>query len=1160
MAQDEQLTVRIRADVGNAVSGTSEVAAAFDRLAALIIANGVSGEKAGAQVAAGQEVAAKAATHHAEAQTVLGATIGKTEVATNSAARVFGILGFRTGEATERVLALTEALDALKTSAGPLLLIGAAALALGAAFGALSEGVEIASEMESAMASLGVAVTNAGGSFDEAKDKIESFLQTESEATGFTKGELVSSLRDLVDAGVSVGDAMKILSVSEDVARASGRSLTDVTNAIKSAELGRPQGLERIDIGLKSLIQSHASLSVVLTKLASDMSGSAAASAETLAGKQRSLDVAFDEVKETIGNALLPVLKDLNDMFIGSIKVGGDFGHAISDVFIGIGETVGSLAKKLGFTATALFDFFHMDFKGGAEAFHQALAVDMTGAKKRYSDGMNEIGLVFEEGDLGATGRSVEAAHAAARTHPDLSSLDYDPNLGTTGKGHHKKAHAHAEKPAENYGADIVLDAEPTNRYATAQKALDEQMRALTDSERGYKIAVDLSTTASGQAAAKSALETKEKSDALQASILLSRAINQETSERKAAEEAVVDQTAATHAVGKAYNTLLDAMNASGHATAAQKLELKELKQVLDEHTKTLHTAQTAVSTLTGEIDKNTAALEAQKQKYEETGKAAAAKALAENVAATKLAEQGVKERADRVTGLVDEEATYKKSLEQQLAYYQARYAASVAAHGLDAGESKKYYDEIIKLEGEQFKKRADAYTTFISTATSIEKTFIDDVISKHKSLRDSLADVWKSILADYVKMIEEMILKSALFKGLNASIAGAFGIGGGGGSLFGGGASGGIGSVVSLAPDATKALTGSTSGVDANSVQAVLNSSSSSGIIPIAGDASGMSGSYVKPGLSSGGNAARTAGVVGGALQIGQGLSPGGTFSETLGGVGAAVGSIYGGPVGAAIGEVAGSLIGSLFGPHINAYNNPDIKDTQNYAQGLANATGKQAGANGYTAQADSGILGLTGGVGEIAFTEKLLAQGKDAFMKATGESATQYDQALKIFGASTTGAGTISFGKNIGDQTIVGATSGGNTQTRYDVIDNLLSDILKGYSAKGGTPGGAAPQFSISRSYPDMNIGKLMDSAGAVVAGAATSGHGTMSGVGPVPPIVLNLTVGTVAGAGGLQQLGEDLAGHIGVALGRINGGQIPGGFSSVGAGGRQRYRGSA
>jgi hypothetical protein len=193
----------------------------------------------------------------------------------------------------------------------------AAAFALAAAAAAAYagklaiEGVKAAIEDEAAQKRLAAALENATGATNaQIKATEESILQT-SLATGVADDQLRPALQRLAVATGSLTDANDLLSVSLDVAAATGKPLEAVNNAIAKAAEGNTASLARLGIGLSAAELKTMSMTEVTQKLTDLFGGAAEVQANTFEGRIQRLKVAFDETKESIGAALLPIVEKL---------------------------------------------------------------------------------------------------------------------------------------------------------------------------------------------------------------------------------------------------------------------------------------------------------------------------------------------------------------------------------------------------------------------------------------------------------------------------------------------------------------------------------------------------------------------------------------------------------------------------------------------------------------------------------------------------------------------------------------------------------------------------------------------------------------------------------------------------------------------------------
>jgi hypothetical protein len=238
--------------------------------------------------------------------------------------------------------------------------IGKAGVAIGAAFAAAAaaagayaikigvEGVKAAIEDEKAQTQLALALENATGATKGQIAATEQSILKMSLATGVADEELRPALQRLA---LSTGDTQKaqdLLSVALDVSTATGKPLETVANALGKAYDGNTAALGKLGIGLSAAELKTMDFTEVQGKLTDLFGGAAAANAETYAGRIARMQVAFDEAKETIGFALLPILeKVINFINTNALPVINAFSGAFSLDGKGFGGVITSVGNTI---------------------------------------------------------------------------------------------------------------------------------------------------------------------------------------------------------------------------------------------------------------------------------------------------------------------------------------------------------------------------------------------------------------------------------------------------------------------------------------------------------------------------------------------------------------------------------------------------------------------------------------------------------------------------------------------------------------------------------------------------------------------------------------------------------------------------------------------
>jgi len=246
------------------------------------------------------------------------------------------------------------------------LAFAAAAAAAGAYAAKLAvDGVKAAIEDEKAQTQLALALENATGATNAQIKATEDSILQMSLASGVADDTLRPALGRLVRSTGDITKAQDLLAIALDVSTATGKPLEGVATALSKAYDGNTAALGKLGVGLSTAELKSMSFEQVQGRLSDLFGGAAAANADTYAGKIARVQVAFDEAKETLGQALLPIL----DKFLGfinenalpaiqaftsafSLTEGDGFGKVITDV----GNTLKKVVQPIFEGAKVVFD------------------------------------------------------------------------------------------------------------------------------------------------------------------------------------------------------------------------------------------------------------------------------------------------------------------------------------------------------------------------------------------------------------------------------------------------------------------------------------------------------------------------------------------------------------------------------------------------------------------------------------------------------------------------------------------------------------------------------------------------------------------------------------------------------------------------------------
>jgi hypothetical protein len=246
--------------------------------------------------------------------------------------------------------------------------VGAALVAAAAAAGAYAikigvDGVKAAIEDEKAQTQLALALKNATGATEGAIAATEQFILQQSLATGVADDELRPALQRLALSTGDVKKAQDLLKIAMDVSTATGKPLEAVATSLGKAYDGNTTALGRLGIGLSAAELKTMSFTQVQDRLTDLFGGAAAANADTYAGRIARMQIAFDEAKETIGFALLPILEKLMK-FINQIAL-----PAINAMSSGFGLDKGGIGGAITTLGNIIVNVFTPIINGLLKAF-----------------------------------------------------------------------------------------------------------------------------------------------------------------------------------------------------------------------------------------------------------------------------------------------------------------------------------------------------------------------------------------------------------------------------------------------------------------------------------------------------------------------------------------------------------------------------------------------------------------------------------------------------------------------------------------------------------------------------------------------------------------------------------------------------------------------
>lgn len=211
-----------------------------------------------------------------------------------------------------------------------------AGIGVGVLTSQLKEASKAAALDSKSQAQLALALKNTVGATDGAVKGAESWIQSLSNSVAVVDDELRPALATLVRATGSLTKGQNLLNLALDVSAGTGKDLGAVTKALARAQTGSLTALNRLVPGLKAG-------SDAMSQLREQFAGAAKTAANT--DPYQRISVIMDNLKETIGYALLPYLQQMAD-YLASTE-GQKQLQEIVRQFVALAKAIGNVATFL---------------------------------------------------------------------------------------------------------------------------------------------------------------------------------------------------------------------------------------------------------------------------------------------------------------------------------------------------------------------------------------------------------------------------------------------------------------------------------------------------------------------------------------------------------------------------------------------------------------------------------------------------------------------------------------------------------------------------------------------------------------------------------------------------------------------------------------------
>jgi hypothetical protein len=231
----------------------------------------------------------------------------------------------------------------------------------------------------------------------------EDWISTQGKLLGVTDDELRPAIAKLATQTGDLKKAQEGASLAMDIAAATGKPLSAVTDALAKAYGGNTKALAKLDPKLKGLIKDGLDAEGAMSVLADTFGGAASTKANTAEGQFQRLSVSLAETKETIGAALLPIVQKV----LPYLTKFGDWASKNTSVFLVIAGVIGGLAATIIAVNTAM-------------KVQAAITALVTGAKAAYAlvTGQQTAALVAETAATSAATAAQTGLNTAMSLNP----------------------------------------------------------------------------------------------------------------------------------------------------------------------------------------------------------------------------------------------------------------------------------------------------------------------------------------------------------------------------------------------------------------------------------------------------------------------------------------------------------------------------------------------------------------------------------------------------------------------------------------------------------------------------------------------------------------------------------------------------------------------
>jgi hypothetical protein len=349
----------------------------------------------------------------------------------------------------------------------------------------VGKAVKAFAEDEAQQKQLALAVQNSTGASNAQVQAIEDTIQSMQFQKAVSDGELRPALSTLVRATGDVTKAQSLLNLALDISAGTGKDLQAVSIALAKAQGGNVTALTRLGVSLDANAVKTKDFDAITRELGYTFQGAADAAANSAEGGFKKLQIAVDELYETVGGKLAPVL--------------GDYATAASKI---AEATIGAEGKTAGWSnrifqlvtrilpATQQIGFLNAAVKGYADTAGGAVT-ETRNLSRQFRAFEGQMMSAYENG-LKPTKAELQAL-TRAQSEAEKKAKDYANTLRDrvkTALDSAKRAAADAQDQFDSFAKSqqetVMGFVSLSDAVRTASEAESDYATALADRKKAY--------------------------------------------------------------------------------------------------------------------------------------------------------------------------------------------------------------------------------------------------------------------------------------------------------------------------------------------------------------------------------------------------------------------------------------------------------------------------------------------------------------------------------------------------------------------------------------------------------------------------------------------------------------------------------------------------